>query len=172
VSSRTIALLVVGALVALVAVPTILNSVVPGGNGGELTKLAKRFGDSVHAGRVDEACAMLTPDSRASFEGAGGCAHSLPRRVNGKFEDVLTAGDFNCEVSTGDDGRVANIGTNGNSSCLTQLPVLRFKRINGKWLVVLAPRSVRVTGSQSAITSCVRRAGTDASKALACVGQH
>jgi hypothetical protein len=146
-----------------------------------MSPTAKAFGEHVQAGRYEQACTLLTPESQARFEAAEGCAKSIPATVNSRFAAQLANVKFSCAdigvdtaVLRGDGGPAV-----GYRSC-NNVPRVFFKRVGERWLIDLSPQGVgavtpRAGGGAAkrapgkAVADCVAAAGNDITKIKACV---
>jgi hypothetical protein len=111
-----------------------------------LSPLAKAFGEDVQAGRYEQACERLTPESRAEFEAAGGCARSIPATVDPGFASDLVNLKFTCFTGGSDtaslrgDGRLLTSASK-NFGCEDLEAGVIFHRVEGQWGIELSPKS-------------------------------
>jgi hypothetical protein len=99
--------------------------------------IAERFGKDIQRERYDDACSLLTPDSKAEFRAAGGCGRTLPVRITPKHAEVLAHGKFNCVVV--DDSTHARVFNASYRCTVGDAATARFEKIDGRWLIVLHP---------------------------------
>jgi hypothetical protein len=186
------AALIAGALILALAGGIIAWQFIhdPGPLDSPMSPTAKAFGEDVQTGGYQQACSLLTPDSRAKFEAAGGCDKSIPATVDDRFAASLANVKFSCAEIGTDSGSLHGDGSPAvaapRTGCGYIQPAVFFRRVGGKWLMDLSPKGIgsstitAPTGGGGAagtggtrgkkLAHCIKAAGKDIARIRACVG--